>query len=133
MKVPLPSLILIALVGSLAGCQSTESASSVSVDRDLVLDFPIEEPPGGFTLGVRNGDTREAVGLKLGRPDWAIGPSLWVYQRNVRAALGGKLDTLVIAFERDRVSAMRLLDGEILRAALAEMPRGEFGALVGPR
>lgn len=58
----------------------------------------------------------------LGRPGERLTPDFWVYWRYHTAedaAANGGHDTLVVAFARGHVSAMKLVQGDILRTRLA--------------
>jgi hypothetical protein len=82
---------------------------------------PSDEPAP--TIAFKVGADRQTVLHVLGLPNERVGDYLWIYRdfkinREVAAAKG--CDTLVVAFQRDRVVATKLTDGDVLRATLAQ-------------
>lgn len=76
-----------------------------------------------FDLDLVPGASPEVVRKTLGVPSATMGPELWVYfefsKSNPNAA-NPAFDTLVIAFERNRVIAVKITDGRVVRRLLAE-------------
>jgi len=74
---------------------------------------------GQFGLGATRRNVVEVAGL----PDARVSGDIWIYYR-CEIALGNSgaknCDTLVIGFKQDRVVAMKLTDGNVLRDLLAQ-------------
>lgn len=128
-------LVLLAASGFAAtGCSST-SLKQVATHSTHSLGLPLDEVPADDavaprTLQLHPGNTRDAVLTQLGVPQAAVGQDVWIYTDARSAdpattALG--YDTLVVTFAADRVSQLRLVNGDRAREALARA-RGETPA-----
>jgi hypothetical protein len=88
-----------------------------------------------FTLNLKPGSSSATVRTVLGVPDATLGPDLWIY-----LSLGAQnpnrdnpeFDTLVVAFTNDRVTAVKITDGRVVRQLLAQAARdGKTGVVAG--
>lgn len=97
---------------------------SVAAGENEPLAFQLEaEPPLQFGLGA----TRDEVLDVLGRPDVQTEDGLWIFYREPTVSVGlvdrsdaRRWDALVVRFTRDRVAAIKLTDGKVLRQRLAQ-------------
>lgn len=118
----------------LAGCTASTGGSAArshvletGQTRSLLPPYPTDGQDGPLPLNltvsgpVADLDKRDVL-QQLGRPVERLTPDLWIYWRYYSAedaAETGGYDTLVVAFSRGRVSRMRLVKGDDLRAHLA--------------
>lgn len=94
----------------------------MTVLRQNFLQLPFEVTPAGWDSRIQRGDSRQTAFSICGRPDFAIGDSLWIYWNSYspdKAARTGGFDTLVVMFAEERISDMRLVNGAALRRHLA--------------
>lgn len=120
MKLSRSILTVLAIASLFGGCASHDTG--VTAQSRHFLELPFEEPPGGWHFNVRRGDSRASVLSLCGRPDFAIGDDHWIYwdiHTPDKAAHVGGFDTMVMTFAENRVSNMRLVNGEALRGQLA--------------
>lgn len=96
---------------------------------------PETTPTGDYDVVKVNfgpGASSARVRAQLGRPDATLGPDLWIYwnfgnPHPYRA--NPEHDTLVVAFERNRVVAVKIADGQAVRRLLASAGPGPAIAL----
>jgi hypothetical protein len=131
MKVPLTTLCTVVLLtAAFSGCTSPDSRPVVASGERLV-ELPIEEEfllrPGDVrTVYIERGDTREAVLTACGRPARVINANLWAYLNYSSSSEGARdagFDTLLVAFASDRVTALKLVDGDVLESEMTKKPR----------
>lgn len=98
----------------------------------LVASSFAAAPFRSFELALSPGASPEVVRNTLGAPSATMGPELWVYfefsKSNPNAA-NPAFDTLVIAFAHNRVIAVKVTDGRVVRRLLAEHARSSVAAL----
>ncbi|HYC71953.1 MAG TPA: hypothetical protein VEB66_12145 [Opitutaceae bacterium] len=106
-----------------AGCASTDRGEVVAFQTSF-MELPFSAPPQGWALTVRRGDTRDAVLAACGRPAAHVGADVWIYP-DVPSTADPRagFDTMVVAFHRERVAQLRLVNGDALRAYLQSLPR----------
>ena len=130
MTLPLTTLsTVVLLAAALSGCTSPDSRPVVASGERLV-ELPIEEflrgPGDVTTLYIERGNTREAVLTACGRPARVINANLWAYRNYSSSSEGARdagFDTLLVAFASDRVTALRLVNGDVLESEMTNQPR----------
>jgi hypothetical protein len=123
---------VVLLTTALSGCTSPDSRSVVASAERLV-ELPIDEEfllrPGDVrTHYIERGDTREAVLTACGRPTRVINANLWAYRNYSSTSEGARdagFDTLLVAFAFDRVTALKLVDGDVLESELVGKAHAE--------
>ncbi len=126
MKTSLIALLLSALGFAATGCTSA-SLNRVATHSTHGLGLPLDEVPSDDgadqrSLLLQPGNSRDAVLTQLGVPRAAASEDVWIYTDAQTPAAGSRLldfDTLVVTFSRDRVSQLRLVNGNQARAVLA--------------
>ena len=73
-----------------------------------------------FTLNLRPGSSPDAARAALGTPDATLGPWIWIYWNFGPNRENPRFDTLVVAFDNDRVFTVKITDGRVVRQALAQ-------------
>lgn len=113
------------------GCQS-RSLSQIAT-RSAGHTPPFAELPAGietdsWTLKLGPGNTRDAVLTQFGVPDAALGHGAWIYNHASSSdrALDshGDYDTLLVTFDGEHVSSLRLVNGTQLRDTIARFEKG---------
>jgi outer membrane protein assembly factor BamE (lipoprotein component of BamABCDE complex) len=126
MKTTLIALLLAALGVAATGCSSA-SLNRVATHSTHSLGLPLDEVPsdegaGQRTLLLQPGNSRDAVLTQLGVPKAAPNEDVWIYTDARSPDTGSRLldfDTLVVTFSEERVSQLRLVNGNQARDALA--------------
>jgi hypothetical protein len=89
--------------------------------------FILELPPGAAPAVARR---------ILGAPHATLGPDLWIYwdfdAPNPNRA-NPEFDTLVVAFEHERVVAVKITDGRVVRQLLAQAAAQAKAAVVAAK
>jgi hypothetical protein len=76
-----------------------------------------------FTLELAPGSSPDTVRQMLGAPSAVLAGGVWVYfefARSIPNVANPAFDTLVIAFEGSRVTAVKITDGRVVRQLLAQ-------------
>ena len=106
----------------LVGLGVTRAADLADADRLVPLPA---------TNGIARGMHRDEVVLRVGRPDETVLTTIWVYwnfHRKGRPPGDAGLDTLVVCFDKDRVSHLRLTERQPTIALLGEFRRQQAAA-----
>lgn len=108
------SLLLVVLTAALASLAAAAS-NPKGVNASPILAGPPEAMYG-------RGTPRGQVLKVLGEPSARLGANVWVYFhfRADDPTVDPKLDTLVLAFERDKVIGLRLSDDATMRRIVAQ-------------
>ena len=107
---------LTALLSFVTGHSSLSAASSQPATASAATEFK------SFILNLKPGSSSAEVRSALGPPHATLGADLWIYWNFGAPNPNGAnpaYDTLVIAFERNRVSAVKITDGRAVRQLLA--------------
>lgn len=95
--------------------------------------FTAETPPAaGPATPAAIGSSKPAIAARFGMPSQIVSPELWVYREfytDHQGAAQRGFDTLVIVFAQEKVIQMRIVNGEMLTAALEARQRAQTAAL----
>jgi len=129
------SLLLLTAAVSLAagtiGCSSA-STKHIALHHANNLSWPLDEATDGNHLGDRTyrlepGNHRDAVLAQLGLPQAAIGRDIWVFGNAESPDTDTRrlgYNTLVVAFANDRITHLRLVNGNQAKEILARHMTG---------
>jgi hypothetical protein len=106
------------LLAALAFAAFTPVGFAISSTGDDFQPFILHLPPGSSPASARK---------ILGAPDAFLRPDIWIYWNFGPNADNPAVDTLIVAFEQDRVVAVKTTDGRVLRQLLAQAARNAKG------
>ena len=98
-------------------------ASSLVLAAALSTPAFAAAPFRPFVLNLAPGSSPATVQKVLGAPSAMLGRDLWVYADFTKSnpnAANPEFDTLVIAFENGRMTAVKITDGRVVRQLVAQ-------------
>jgi hypothetical protein len=103
-----------------------------AIEPEPVVVF--EPAPASFRspTPVNVGSPKAAVAARFGMPSRIVSPELWVYHEfhtDHQAAAQRGFDTLAVVFTGDKVAHLRMVNGEMLTAALEAQRRAQQALL----